>query len=146
MFGYAARSAQRTIAMRYFVSLLIGLLIGAITATMAASSLQQRHAYPRGLMRVLQHHASALRAAERTGACTDAMLATHFGRIADLANDIPASVYLDPSSEPHFIEFSAALRQAAARGRTTPHVNCEVFSAALRNTTEACESCHREYR
>lgn len=130
--------------MRHFVLLFVGLLIGAITATILANTLQQRHAYPRGLMRVLQHHLAALRAAESAQRCT--ALTTHFERIADLADDIPASVYADPRAEPRFIELSTALRDAAAAGRVAPGASCASLSVVLRSVVEACETCHRGYR
>lgn len=132
--------------MRQLILLLIGLLAGAIAATMVANMLQQRRAYPRGLMRVLQHHIAELRAAERRDRCADAALATHFTRIAELSHDIAASVYVDPLGEPRMVELAGALRDAATAGRSAPASSCIALSAALRTTTEACDTCHREYR
>ena len=102
--------------MRQLVLFLIGLFVGAAAAFVAARSLAQRDAWPRGLMAVLQHELGELRRAERAGRCTSAELDLPLGRIADFAGEIPAALGSDPRRDPHAPRRRVERGQCEGRG------------------------------
>jgi hypothetical protein len=132
--------------MRQLALLLTGLLIGALCAFMAARTLQQRHALPRGLMAVLQHDLAELRRAERDQRCSAADLSRRFSRIEDLSGEIVGAMGTDPHDDPHLTEYAASLAHAAAAARTSAAADCPALAQRMHAITEACEACHRDYR
>lgn len=132
--------------MRQLALLLTGLLIGALCAFMAARTLQQRHALPRGLMAVLQHDLAELRRAEREQRCADAGLPRRFARIEDLSGEIVGAMGSTPADDPHLADYAAALTHAGAQGRTSAPADCAALTQHVRAVAEACERCHRDYR
>ncbi len=132
--------------MRQLALLFTGLLIGALCAFMAARTLQQRHALPRGLMAVMQHDVAELRRAEREQRCTATDLPRRFARIEDLSGEIAAAMGSDPKDDPHLTEYAAALARAAAAARTSVPTDCPAFTQRVQAISEACDACHRDYR
>ena len=127
--------------MRYLVCLFIGLVIGALCATTAASILGQRNPYPRALMRVMQHELGDAREAARTRACTDnpRRLATLDVLAGDIATAIPHG---DPPDRV-FGTYVDDLRKHLATARAG---DCATQGPALTEVANACDACHRDYR
>ncbi|HOV58630.1 MAG TPA: hypothetical protein PLN91_12195 [Rhodanobacteraceae bacterium] len=132
--------------MRQLVLFLIGLFVGAAAAFVAARSLAQRDAWPRGLMAVLQHELGELRRAERAGRCTSAELDLPLGRIADFAGEIPAALGSDPRRDPHLADYAQTLARSAAAARAAAAGGCPALTPRLRDVVDACDACHRDYR
>lgn len=136
----------RPAPMRQLALLLTGLLVGALCAFMAARTLQQRHALPRGLMAVMQHDLGELRRAERERRCNAADLPRRFARIEDLAGEIGAALGSDAHDDPHLADYATALARAGAAARANPPADCPALALHVHAVAEACEACHRDYR
>ena len=129
--------------MRLVVCLVIGLLVGAISAATLASIMSQRNAYPRALMRVLQHQLGSARDAAREQACEG-----NPGRLAmldPLASDIASAFAPDAGRERVFRQYVEDLRRQVDRARQE-HGGCAAQNQALADIANACEACHRDYR
>lgn len=129
--------------MRALLILLGGLLIGALVAFSAANALHQRNAWPRGVMAVLRHHLGELRQLQRRNDCAPAKTALHFQRLAQTGADI-GPAFADEKPDFHdqarrFVDLTGRLGADAPLG-------CQALDQALRQSSEACESCHLRYR
>ena len=129
--------------MRHILLLVAGALVGALVAFSAANTLRQRHAWPRGVMAVMQHHYAALRDARRQNRCDAAGTGGHWRMIALVASDIVPS---NAPSPPDFAQQAQAFAVAAGKLAAQPPNDCPAFDAALPQIQEACDGCHREYR
>lgn len=129
--------------MKFVVCLFLGLVIGAISAITAASILSHRHAYPRALMRVMQHQLGAARDAVRDSGCdgNPQRLAALDVLSADIATAIPHGT----PPERVFVHYLDDLRKQIATARS--HVGeCGKQAPALTDIANACDACHRDYR
>lgn len=129
--------------MRFVVVLVIGILVGAITATTAAAILGQRHAYPRALMRVMQVQFGAARDAARDAACNgnETRLAILDLLAADIGRAIPHG---DPPDRV-FGQYVDGFRRDVADARGAAG-DCKAQADALTRVANACADCHRDYR
>ncbi len=129
--------------MRFLVCIVIGLLVGAISATTIASILSQRNAHPRALMRVMQHELAQSREAARAQGCAGiarrlAMLDVLSGAISD------ALPHASPPDRVFAGYIDGLRRQLDAAGRAG--ADCPAQAEALTEVANACEACHRDYR
>ncbi|MEP6484222.1 MAG: hypothetical protein ABJB01_07215 [Rudaea sp.] len=129
--------------MRNLILLALGIAIGVIGAVSALNALQQRDAYPRGLMNVMQYHYAALRTAVRTHRCGDG--STHVATLQRLQRDIESAIYPNGSVDAPFAEYDRrlgdALENVAIAG-----TDCSAFDQAVERVTAACDACHQQYR
>ncbi len=123
--------------------LLAGMLVGALIAFSAANALHQRSAWPRGVMNVLQHHLGELRSLQRRNDCTPARTALHFQRLAQTGADI-GPAFAD--EKPDFHDQARRFVDASSRLGAEAPTSCQALDEALRQTGDACESCHLRYR
>ncbi|HOX71384.1 MAG: hypothetical protein WAS23_12585 [Dokdonella sp.] len=127
--------------MRYLICLILGLLIGAVCASMAGNVLAKRSAYPKGLMVVMQH---ALKQANRSASqspCIDND--PDLTKLALLANDIETAMPGDGTPDRVFhlyVEDMQRITKAAAASA------CPQRTDMLTRIKGACDSCHRDYR
>lgn len=129
--------------MRQVFLVVLGMVIGAVAAANIGAALRARHAYPRGLMQVMQHELGAMRQSARDGRC-DATAQLHWTRLAGLAPSIESAVYGESTinpADPPFAEFARRLRAALAE---VP--DCKQFAPAVARVAQACDDCHRQYR
>jgi hypothetical protein len=134
---------ETDMGVRQAILFMIGLVLGAIGTTSISSVLRQRHAYPRGLMQVMQHDIGELRNAARQKRCDAGTNATVL-QLRSLAGGIESAVYgNDPSNppDPPFAEYARRLRAALPT-----QADCSDLAAAIKPVGEACDACHREYR
>ncbi len=129
--------------MRSLILLLLGLAVGAVAAASVINALQQRDAYPRGLMNVMQHHFAALRSDVRAGQC--AKSPTHVGALTSLRVDIDNAIYADDSPESAFLEYEHRLDEALAIARNAA-ADCAALAPAIQKIGAACDACHHQYR
>lgn len=129
--------------MRYIVTLLIGLFIGALGSITAANALRQGHAYPRGIMTVMKHELMAARDAARDKQCvgTDKPLQM----LQLLAPDVEEAIFPTEQADRVFRQYADELSQRIASARA-PNLDCSQQTAALTEVSNACEACHRDYR
>jgi len=129
--------------MRAMLILLAGAVIGALVAFSAANALHQRNAWPRGVMNVLQHHVGELRRLQRQNDCAPAKSAAHFQRLAQTGADI-GPAFAD--EKPDFHDQARRFVDTSSRLGNEAPPNCQALDQALQQTSDACESCHRQYR
>jgi cytochrome c556 len=131
--------------MRLLLTLLAGLLAGALLATNLANTMRLRHAYPRGVMAVMQHHLGALRAQVRSGKCTSDASRPHFEMIAHVARDIDTAFADLARTDPDFVRKAADFARAGEVDDARP-IDCAGLDARVSRLNDACESCHRAHR
>ncbi|MGB0134031.1 hypothetical protein [Dokdonella sp.] len=127
--------------MRYVVCLLVGLLVGAITATTAANILSRRDPYPEALMSVMKHELESASAAADKLQCEDDRYA--MSKLAMLVGDIEVAFPAGQTPDRVFQLYVENLRKAIYKAGDTP---CQQRAQALTDLRNACEDCHRDYR
>ena len=129
--------------MRFLVVLVIGILVGAICATTAATILGQRHAYPKALMRVLKVQLEHARAAASDAGCTGNE--RRLTLIEALAGDIGRAIPHGDPPDRVFARYHDELGRQLAAARSLAG-ECRAQAEALTAVANACEACHRDYR
>jgi len=132
--------------MRLVLLLLAGALVGALVAFSAANTLNQRHAWPRGVMSVMQHHYAALRSTRQRDRCDAASTAPHWRTLAAIGEDIEPAYGSTGTVEPDFKRQAQAFVAATAQFAAEPPRDCAALDQALPKLKEACDGCHRDYR
>jgi len=130
---------------RYLVCLIAGLVMGAVLASIVIDATSQRHAWPRGVMNVLQHDFADARAATRAGGdCSAPTQDAARTRMQALAGDLDR-VLLAPGAKDRVLSrYADDLRGTLALW--DPHAACTAQAASLTDVGNACEACHRDYR
>lgn len=129
--------------MRQLLIFAAGLLIGALAAFSAAYALQQRNAWPRGVMHVMQHHLGELRRLQRSQRCAAAASASHFQRLAQTGADIAAT---QPDAAPDFHDQAGRFVALSTGLAAQAPADCPALDRALQQVGSACQDCHRDYR
>ena len=129
--------------MRALLLLVLGLILGAMGATLAVNALRQRDAYPRSVMTVMAHHAGALHLALRARQCDAAASATHLGRMQVMTAEILPAF---PGVDPPFRDGVDKLRQSIDTAVAAAPRDCPAMQQALKPIDDACDACHRQYR
>jgi cytochrome c556 len=129
--------------MRSLLLLVLGLILGAMGATMVVNMLRQRDAYPRSVMTVMGHHAAALHLALRARQCDAAPSATHLARMQAMTEEILPAF---PDMDAPFRDGVDKLRQAIGAAMTAAPRDCPALQQALKPIDDACDACHRQYR
>jgi len=131
--------------MRNLVLLIIGIALGALTASTLINAVNRRAAYPRGVMQVMQHHFGTLRDAVRAGQCKGPSTALHADRLRSLADEVEPSVFADATADPPFREYLLRLRAALDEMPSTDG-DCKALTPIIAKIGNACDECHRQYR
>ncbi|MEO8670544.1 MAG: hypothetical protein ABI411_04450 [Tahibacter sp.] len=132
--------------MRYLLILLGGLILGAVLTVMVVNTLQQRSAYPRSVMRILQHQVVTLRQARRHNDCgTPAGKRSEWSGIANLALEIEPA-FSDAALPPAFAETSRHFVTLTAEIAHSPATACADFDQQLARVNDACDDCHGSFR
>ena len=127
--------------MRYVIVLAIGVLVGALCALTAANVLGQRHAYPKAVMRLLQHQLGEARTAARDAACADNP--RRFVLLGALGDKIGRALPSTGGADRVFDQYAADLRHAVS---VAASADCKAQPAVLADVANGCEACHRDYR
>lgn len=131
-------------SMRYLICLIVGLFAGALMANMAGNAIALRHAWPRGLMNVMQHELVDARSSARAGKCMAPTMPAAAAHLQLLATDLESAL-LDPGVKDRvFSQYASEMRDAIAQW--DPKMNCVQQADALTKIANACEACHRDYR
>jgi hypothetical protein len=125
------------------VCLLVGLTAGAIGANMVGRSVALRHAYPRGVMNLMQHHLASMQRALRSGQCSAG--AAHLDRLDAIDGEI-TEAFADTQTDAGFAQATQHLREAVARARAAAPQDCRALAAAIEPIGRACDDCHHRYR
>ena len=129
--------------MKFVILLLIGLLVGAMGATVVVNTLRARDAYARGLMDVMQHHYSGLRESLRSGRCDATTSAHALAQLRALAPDVDTAIYADATPDAPFREFSE--RFSTTLDAATP-ADCAALGPHVQRIGKVCDECHQQYR
>lgn len=124
------------------VGLLIGALAGAMLALPVANSQRLRHAYPRGLMAVMDQDLRQLRDASSADACDLDALRPRLERLSSLSADSIEAFRAAEDAEFVGLEGKLATRLAQANASS----DCASLHTRLEQVEGACEACHRVYR
>ena len=130
--------------MRYLVCLITGLVLGAVVASMVVDAVAQRHAWPRGLMNVMQHDLVDARNAARAGQCQANVAQAISPQLALLASDIERAVLAPGAKDRVFSQYASDMRATIAKWN--PGADCAQQGAVLTEVANACDACHRDYR
>lgn len=132
--------------MRMLFLLLLGLSAGALGGSMAARSIAMGHAYPRGVMAVLQVRlGNARRALEHRPSCDLARGRLELAAIARFSSEIAPALNAD--TDRRLLELSAQMLATAERAsEAEAATSCNTLVSRIRQVDEACTACHREYR
>lgn len=131
--------------MRYLIVFLIGLLAGSVLAWTAAHTLDLRHAYPKAVMVVMQHHYQALRRNLAQGDCNPADSARRLQRLHAAVEEMPEA-FADRFDQAEFEKRYADLRRTVAASAQPSQAGCNAFNAAVRDVGEQCQACHQQFR
>lgn len=129
--------------MRYVVLFLLGLLIGAALAVIAANRINESQAYPHGVMAVLGAQSGALDRSVKQNRCTANDLLPRLQTIRAVANDIEPAFGED---DERFGKHAGGLRAAADAALASPPGNCQAAAVTLDRINEACSACHRDFK
>lgn len=130
--------------MRYLFLLLLGLTVGAVGATMVSNAARLRHAYPRGVMAVMQHHFAALHHAVRGNQCPAPATIHDLDVMDTMAGEIQPA--LGAAEDVHLVALAAQLQDTLKHTLQSPPADCKSLASALPAIGERCDDCHREYR
>jgi hypothetical protein len=130
--------------MRYLVTLIGGVLLGALAALTISSLLHPRDPWPRALMGVMQHSLGAVRGEVNAGRCDDPAIDEASKRLVLMAADIEPALLPPDAHDRVFTQYANDLRTKiaafdAARG-------CPARRTAVTDLANACEACHRDYK
>jgi hypothetical protein len=130
--------------MRYLVCLVIGAAVGGLFAMTLANALQQRNAWPRALMNVMQHELGDARNAARAGTCPSPALQRASAHLRLLADDLEPTLLTSGSKDRVLSQYTNDFGKAVAAWETG--ADCARQAEALTAIANACEACHRDYR
>ncbi|MEO5625591.1 MAG: hypothetical protein ABIQ70_06265 [Dokdonella sp.] len=130
--------------MRYLICLTIGLLAGALMANMASNAIALRHAWPRGLMNVMQHALVDARSAARADKCLSPKILAAATHLQLLATDLESALLAPDAKDRVFSHYANEMRDAIAQW--DPKADCALQAEALTKVANACDACHRDYR
>ena len=133
------------LSMRNLILLGLGLVLGAVGASIVQSMLARRAAYARGVMDVMQHHYAGLRERLRDPQCAIFDASADRAMLAALTEQVGPSQYGDDKPDAPFREYTDRLRAAVADLPTHP-VACAAGAPVVQRIGNACDACHRQYR
>jgi cytochrome c556 len=135
--------------MRAMLLLLIGLFMGAMCGMIATRQIATAHAYPRGVMAVLQRHLGAAKAqVNGAGQCDAIATRQHLETIRRFLPELlPSLTPLNAKPERRIAELHVKLGEAVDRSLATPiPADCAALTQPIRDVEQACTDCHSEFR
>ena len=128
--------------MRYAVCLVLGLLIGAVTAVTTTNILASHHdPYPESLMQVMRHELGAASKTVDLPTCNDNRNA--LDKLSMLSNDIIIAMPDDGEPDRVFNQYIKNMHEKVDLARQT---DCTNRKQAVTDIKNACDDCHRDYR
>jgi hypothetical protein len=130
--------------MRYLVCLAGGALLGALLAITIANILNERNAWPRALMTVMQHELGRARDLVHDNHCTAPDAASAVAHLDLMASDIESAVLAPGTHDRVFSQYASDLRSAISAFAAAS--DCPARREALAKISNACDACHRDYK
>jgi len=132
--------------MRILITLLVGLLAGALLTSMLMRSLAAGSAYPKGVMAVQAAHFSALNTLAKDNRCSAAEIQKDLLPMRILAADVEPAFKALAEQDPQFVRYAADLRRVLDLQLAKGIDNCADLNTGLSSVKQACENCHRDYQ
>ena len=132
--------------MRILITLLVGLLAGALLTSMLMRSLAAGSAYPKGVMAVQAAHFSALNTLAKDNRCSAAEIQKDLLPMRILAADIEPAFKTLAEQDQQFVRYAADMRRTLDLQLATGIDNCADLNAGLSSIKQTCENCHRDYQ
>jgi hypothetical protein len=129
--------------LRYAICIVIGLLVGALSAFSLANTLNRRNAWPRAVMTVMAHDFRSVRDAVETGDCADTVDA--LARMRLVSERIEPAFLPPPASDRVFSQYAGDLHDAVLAAAAAG-ADCPRLAEAVTPIKNACDACHRDYR
>lgn len=129
--------------MRALVLVVIGLVLGAFGTHMLERTIHLRHAYPRAVMDVMQHHFVAMRLDVKRGTCPAQTTQGHVQSMLNITHEIGPAFDTDDT---HFHDLANQLRASLKHVAKTAPTDCKTLTPMLKTIGQRCSACHREYR
>lgn len=131
--------------MRSVVTLVIGLLMGALLTVIAVNSLRKGTAYPNGVMAVMSAQMGHMDTQVKAKACTAADLEAHITTLVALGNDLEPA-FLPTADDAAFSRYASDYRLAVEGAAAASLADCEQASKALNEISATCKSCHQQFK
>ncbi len=132
--------------MRLLVLFILGAVLGGAIAALAINAQQQRSAYPRGVMAVLQNDLGRLRDIAKVQPCDATGSAALLQRLRNATQEIEPAMYPQDEVDPTFHRYAEKLRVTLDQSMTAPISDCLALSRNVAAIGEHCDNCHREFR
>jgi len=132
--------------MRILITLLVGLLAGALLTSMLMRSLAAGSAYPKGVMAVQAAHFSALNTLAKDNRCSAADIQKDLLPMRILAADIEPAFKTLAEQDQQFVRYAADMRRTLDLQLAKGIDNCADLNAGLSSIKQTCENCHRDYQ
>ncbi len=130
--------------MRHVFALLAGLLLGAALSSTVFNVVARRHAWPRGIMHVMERALGEADAAVDGGRCSAAAGERNRDRLLLMSADVERALLPEGSRDRVLSQYAAELQRAVEAW--DPDADCADQTAALSRINHACDDCHRDYR
>ncbi|QBB70560.1 hypothetical protein ELE36_09390 [Pseudolysobacter antarcticus] len=132
--------------MRLLVLFILGAVLGGAVAMLAMNALQQRSAYPRGVMAVLQNDLGRLRDIAKAQPCDTNRSAELLRRLRNATQEIEPAMYPNGDVDPTFHRHAEDLRSTLDHSIAEPVSDCPALGKNVAAISEHCDNCHREFR
>jgi hypothetical protein len=133
-------------SVQVLITLLIGLIIGAVCTSFAMRTLSKSTAYPKGVMAVEGAHAGALNKLQAENRCTTAEIQPHLITMRIVASDIEPAFKSRSEKDVQFVRYAGDLRRALDFQLAKSINNCPDLLTGLGEIKRACDNCHRDYK
>ena len=131
---------------RYFVVLLVGLMIGAVATVMLVNTWTARQdKFPDALMHVQQWHLSSLQRSVTEGRCDVTDTLPHVDSLRNSARYIEQA-FPGLVDDDRFKQAASGMRTVLNGAYGAPPLNCAGVSAMNAKIDEGCKACHRDFR
>ena len=139
-------TAKSSIASRYLVLFLIGLVFGAVATVMAMRAIQARQdPFPDSVMHVMQKHAGLLGDKVAQGRCAATDTVPHVRALRTMANDLELALP-GLAEDQRFVTHASDFRAKLDASLATPPTDCTAAKALADQVKESCKGCHQDFR
>lgn len=138
-----SRSSQ---ARRYLALFLVGLVVGAIAATMAIRALEARQDhFDDAVMQVQQWHVNQLAGNMERNRCSATDTLPNLRTLRALADDLEPA-FPDLRDDARFVQHASRMRAVLDTALASPPMSCPGLGAAVQNVRDGCKACHQDFR
>lgn len=131
--------------MRSLVTLILGLVVGAMLTVIALNSLKKGTAYPNGVMAVMSAQMGQLDSRLKAKACAGPDLEANLGTLAALGNDLETA-FLPTLDDVAFSRYASDYRAAVDAAMAAAPASCEAASTSLNAISATCKACHQQFK